>query len=294
VTDFDENDFYIGENPMKIKKFEHKKSLQTPANSAPGGKLKLVNIVTGLRGGLNFHFEIDGKMYFYGMTFLRGDLTTVLKCMKNPYSRCSNRSTILYNLKDCNYQKIFKNHPNIFYKSDPSFFDIHNYDINSFDIEKGHSCAGHDIVAYYKKYKPEVAPEFEKYQEMSEFKLVKIANRRGHPTFHFEISGKIYFYAFEGVKADYTIVLSCTKSPKSKCTNVGHILPSDCLKEIIKNTPEKLLTTKCKYPKILVKSDPRVYDINSYDINSFEMDGSHTCPGRELDVYYKSIFPIEN
>ena len=107
-------------------------------------------------------------------------------------------------------------------------------------------------------------------------KILKIANRRGHPNFTFAINGKVYFYGFRSVKADYTMVLQCQKS---KCSNSSFILPSEFLKDIIQNTPRY-----AKNPKCLDKSDPRVYDIKNYDINSFDIGKGHKCPGIELAV----------
>jgi hypothetical protein len=83
-------------------------------------------------------------------------------------------------------------------------------------------------------------------------KLVKIANHHGRPNFRFEINGKAYFYGIRGIKADYKIVLFSTKT----FPNNAYILPTECLKKIIRNSPKY-----STYPKILDKSDPRVYDI---------------------------------
>ena len=117
--------------------------------------------------------------------------------------------------------------------------------------------------------------------------LVKIVNRREHLTFHFVINGKVYFYASKGIKADYKIVLNCTKN--KLCDKTASIVPSDFLKQFIQNSPES-----SEYPKILDNSDPRVYDINNYDINSFESSGAHTCLGTSIDVYNKNNFQSKN
>ena len=126
--------------------------------------------------------------------------------------------------------------------------------------------------------------------------LLNISSRLGHPTFHFEMNGKIYFYGFQGIKADYKIVLYCTKTHlKSKCRNMVNILPSEFLKRIIQNTPNELKTSKY-YSKILDKSDPRVYYIKNYDINSFKSCGAHNHPGKERAVYFplKYTFLVKN
>ena len=47
--------------------------------------------------------------------------------------------------------------------------------------------------------------------KLVEIKLLKIANRLGHPHLHFEIDGKMYFYEIHGIKVDYKIVLRCQK-----------------------------------------------------------------------------------
>jgi hypothetical protein len=246
-------------------------------------KVKLVKI-ENRNGNPNLHFEIDGKMYFYGIEGIESDYKIVLRCQKNLYkSKCNNLSSILPSefLKQIIHdtskeQKL--DFPKFFNKLDPRVYDIKNYDLNSFEIGNGHKCPGTEIDVYLKNDIP------------GKYKLVKIGYQRGHPKFHFEINGKYYFYGIRGIKADYKIVLVCTKKSekgKSKCNNHSTILPSEFLKEIIQNKPKK-----SNYAKFLNKFDPRVYDIKNYDINSFNINLSnsgegHKCSGIELEVYSK-------
>ena len=112
-------------------------------------------------------------------------------------------------------------------------------------------------------------------------KLIKIANQRGYPKFHFEINGKIYFYGLRGIRADYKIVLVCTNA---SCRKSSSILGTEFLQELIEDNPIKTL-----FPKFFLDiSDPRIYDITYYDENSLSVFGSHKCPGTEIDVYVKS------
>ena len=76
-----------------------------------------------------------------------------------------------------------------FDKSDPKMFDIKNYDINTFEIGNGHNCLGTELDGYLKDIKP------------VKCKLLNIASRLGHPSFHFEIDGKFYFYGLKGVNS---------------------------------------------------------------------------------------------
>jgi hypothetical protein len=109
-------------------------------------------------------------------------------------------------------------------------------------------------------------------------KLVKIENRRGYPKFHFEIDEKRYFHRIYGIRANYEIVLRCTKSVSgSACNNRSTLLPSDFLKQIIKNSPKL-----SKYSKILDKSDPWVYDLKNYNLNSFDIGEGHICSGTQM------------
>ena len=308
MLDSDDSDFYIGEHQIidqndqtsenrithpNIDSFEIDEGHQCINTEIDVNvqknmlvECKLVKIVN-LRGHPNFHFEINGEMYFYGFQGIKADDKIVLYCTKK---LCRSQSSISASefLK-----QIFQNSPkNSKYtkkidRSDPRVYDIENYDINSFDIGKGHKCQGLGIENYLKST---TCDRPEKRAEKVKCKLIKISYRRGHPTFHFEIDGQIYFFGFRGIKADSKIVLCCRKVfLKSKCMNFSYIKPSEFLKQLIKKSPKKN-----EYPKYLDKSDPRVYDINNYDINSFESTGDHKHPGTKLDHYYKNIFSKEN
>jgi hypothetical protein len=70
-----------------------------------------------------------------------------------PSTLCNNISTVL---PSDFLQEIFQNRPSkskhryakIFDKSNPRVYDIDNYDLNSFDIGKGHKCPGTEISLY--------------------------------------------------------------------------------------------------------------------------------------------------
>ena len=118
-------------------------------------------------------------------------------------------------------------------------------------------------------------------------KFVTIANRSGHPSFHFEIDGQMYFYGILGIKEDYKIILRCTENRlRTKCRNTSSILPTEFLKLIIRNNSKTIY-----YPKSMDNWHPRVYDTNNYDINSFDICGGHNHPGTKLDVYFKESHP---
>jgi hypothetical protein len=275
------NDFYIGEQQIidqeeqstKIIKIEN---LQNCDLSQKKLKCKLVKI-ENRRGHPHYHFEIDGKSYFYGIYGIRANYEIVLRCTKSVAgSNCNNRSTILPSdfLKEIIQKRpaeIKHRYAKILDKSDPRVYDLKNYDLNSFDIGEDHKCSRTEIK---KVSKPEI---FNKLQ----CKLVKIENRRGYPKFHFELNGKMYFYGMNGVREDNNIVLLCTKT---LCNNISTILPSDFLKEIIQKRPSKFKNT---YPKFLDNSDPRFNDIDNYDINSFDIGEGHKCPGIAIDVYLR-------
>jgi hypothetical protein len=257
------------------------------------------------RGHPNFHFEINGKMYFYGFKGIKADDKIVLCCTKKyqkeePSTNCHSYASISASdfLKQI-IQKAPKNaqYTKTFDRSDLRVYDIDNYDMNSFDIGKGHKCQGLEIEVYsnaiyttYNRLNCNNAGRPEKKAEKVKCKLVKISNRLGHPNFHFEIEGQIYFFGSRGIKANHKIVLCCRKTYlKSKCYNFSYIMPSESLNQLITNSPRN-----SQYPKCWDKSDPRVYDINNYDINSFESSGDHRHPGTKLDDYYENIFPLKN
>jgi hypothetical protein len=284
------------EQTNEIKPSEnHNLQIETSENSKPSHKIspncasgtknerkincKILNIVDR-RGNPHFHIEIDGQIYFYGFRRVRADYKMVFQCQK---SKCNNTSFIspLENLKQIIHDKPkgHKTHVKKFLDIlDAKVYDTNNYDINSFEIGGGHNHPGTELDVYLKiNNKPEMGAK------KVNCKLLKITTRRGYPSFHFDINGKIYFYGFRGIRADYKIVFYCTI-----CRNKSSISPSEYLKEIIQNTPNKLQSTKVAYSKFIDKSDPKVYDINNYDINSFEICGSHKCAGTELDDYIKT------
>ena len=238
------------------------------------------------------HFEINGKMYFYGIIGVKADNKIVLRCQKSlsgSKSRCDNISTVVPSdfLKEIIHKRpaeIKNCYANSLDKSDPRVYDLKNYDLNSFDIGKGHKCSGTEIKKVSKSNnKPEI------FVNKLQCKIVKIEIRRGYPNLHFEINGKMYFYGIIGVKADNKVVLRCHKSLSGSsllCGNISTVLPSDFLKEIIQKRPSEI---KNCYAKSLDKSDPRVYDIDNYVINSFDIGKGHKCSGIENDVYLKSF-----
>ena len=115
-------------------------------------------------------------------------------------------------------------------------------------------------------------------------KLVKIVNCRGYPQLHFVIDEKMYFYGIKGIRADYKIILRCTKQSLG-CDNYSSIRPLDLLKQIIFKNSSKI---NYNYSKMLNVSNPRVYDSKNYDLNSFDIGKGHKCQGTEIDVYLKS------
>jgi hypothetical protein len=180
VTDSDLNDFYIGENPLiskEIAKFEDKKYPQTPyINSALGKtkmQCKLLKISRTVRGFPSYHFQINGKIFFYGFQGIKKDDKILLICTK-PYQKeqlnytCGCQSYILP-LKDLN--EIIAKSPlkrerrfmdrrktgkmtyaKTMDRTNPRVYDVNNYNINSFEIGKGHRCLGTEFDAYIKKY----------------------------------------------------------------------------------------------------------------------------------------------
>ena len=226
------------------------------------------------RGHLNFQFEINKKIYFYGCQGIKSDYSIVLCCTKSyqiGQSKSRNCSTYSFILPSESLKQIIQKsprsskYPKNFEKSDPKVFDIQNYDINSFVSYEDHKCPGTELSEYFEN-------------KTNKCKILGITHRRGHPHFHFEIDGKIYFYGIRGITANYKIILRCSKS--QRCPTLSSILPFDFLKEIIYDKP-----IKSRFPKFFDKSDPKVYDIKSYEINSFELGLDHTCLGTELGVY---------
>jgi hypothetical protein len=266
-------------------------------------KFKLVRIVDR-RGYPILHFEIDGKMYFYGVRGIRADYKIALGCTKS-YQNEKSKLTCCASPSFISPSEFLKEiiqaspksavYPKMFDKSDPRVYDLQNYDLHSFEIGKGHKCSGTDVESYLNFYnKPKIRPK------VVECKLLKITNRLDNPTLHFEMKEKVYFYGIRGIKSDYRIELYCTKTHfDHKCKNIGSIFPSEFLKKIIRSTPKnvKPMFNRKKYKyyaKTLDISDPKVYDINNYDLNTFENSVCHNHPGTQLDDYYTNIFPFEN
>jgi hypothetical protein len=161
MLDSDDNDFYIGEQQIidqeeQSTKIGKNQNLQNCALSQTKLKCKIVKIVNS-RGFPNLHFEINGKMYFYGIVGVRADNKIVLRCTKRSLSDssvcCNNLSTVLPSdfLKELIHKtSSVSRYANSLDKLDPRVCDIDNYDINSFDIGKGHKCSGIEIDVYLK------------------------------------------------------------------------------------------------------------------------------------------------
>jgi hypothetical protein len=123
-------------------------------------KCKLLKISRSARGYPSFHLQINEKVYFYGFRGIRKDDRIILVCTKTFENNtletkcCTNRSYILPSefLKEI-FQKGLKGSgfPLFMDKSDPRVYDIQNYDMNSFEIGKGHKCSGTEPAEYIKK-----------------------------------------------------------------------------------------------------------------------------------------------
>jgi predicted XRE-type DNA-binding protein len=285
----DDSDFYIGEQQKMDQEeqnieIEKKETLQNCALNQLKMKCKFVKI-ENRRGHPNFHFEIDGKSYHYGLLGIRSDNKITLRCTKNISGRpCANYSYIAHldSLKQIMQDKSSKRkYAKTLDISDPRVYDLKNYDINSFDIGKGHKCSNTVIKKNLKSNN-----KLENDINELNYKIVKIENRRGHPNFHFEIDGKRYFYGIRGIRTDYTIILRCTKRT---CYHLAFISPLDVLKQIMQDN-----SSKTNYSKTLDISDPRVYDLKNYDLNSFDIGEAHKCPGTEITIFSKSNNKPEN
>ena len=296
-----DSDFSIGEpQPVKNEKSEEiglneNKILQNCALDQTQNKFKLVRIVER-RGHPCLHFEIDGKMYFYGIQGIQADLKIVLCCTKtykneqSKFPRCQSCSFILPSeflkeiIKDTPKHAKY---PKLLDKSDSRVYDMNNYNLNSFEIGKGHKCQGTDVESYFELY-----PTID--QNLTNMKLYRILNRSGNPSFHFENDGKMFFHRITGIRADYKIVLACTRSYRTEqskstcCSSSSFILPSEFLKEIMQDAPKS-----ARYSLMFDKSDPRVYDMNNYDLNSLEIVKGHKCQGTDFASYLK-LHPIKD
>jgi hypothetical protein len=156
MLDSDDDDFYIGEQQIIDQEEQNieiikKETLQNCALNQSKMKCKLLKI-ENRRGHPNLHFEIDGKNYFYGIRGIRKDYKIVLKCTKHISGiTCNNNSFIapLDLLKQIMQDKSSRtNYSKMLDISDPRVYDLKNYDINSFDIGKGHKCNGTEISLY--------------------------------------------------------------------------------------------------------------------------------------------------
>ena len=170
MTDSDVNDFYIGDDPLitkEIAKFEDKKYSKTSfINSAFGQtkmKCKLLKISRTAKGFPKYHFQINGKIFFYGFVGIKQDDKIVLICTR-PYQKeqsdytCGCYSYILpleglYEIIEKNPFKKRGSPPKTMARSNPLVYDVNNYNIHSFEIGKGHRCLGTELDAY-NKYNP--------------------------------------------------------------------------------------------------------------------------------------------
>jgi hypothetical protein len=293
----DDSDFYMGDHSIidqiqqttdigqndnqEIEKSENINTSQISSNCAVNQtkiKFKFLKIALH-RGNPNFIFEINQKIYRYGLRGVKADFTMVLRCQKSICSITCFISpleilkTIIQNApKGSRFQKKLD-------QSDPKVYDIKNYDINSFEICGDHKCLGTDFSEY--KNTSQISPSVVLDKSKINCNLLKIDhNRGGHPTFHFEIDEKIYFYGLRGVKADYSFILRCQKAT---CGITCFISPLEILKKIIQDAPKG-----SRFQKILDQSDPKVYDINNYDQNSFEICRAHKCAGTEFGAYFET------
>ena len=166
MLDSDDNDFYIGEQQIKdqeeqITEIGKKEVLQNCALSQTKLKCKLVKIVD-CRGSPHLHFEINGKMHFYGIVGVRADNKIVLRCQKilsGSKLPCNNLSTVLPSefLKEIIQKQpseIKQIYPKFLDKSDPRFYDPANYDTNSFEICGNHNHPGMELDKYFKNIFP--------------------------------------------------------------------------------------------------------------------------------------------
>jgi hypothetical protein len=117
---------------------------------------------------------------------------------------------------------LFSKYSKILNMADPRFFDIYNYEINSFSICQAHRCLGTELSVYSES------------KVNRKCKLVKITKVRGSPILHFNINEKIYFYGIRGIKANYKINLKWVG-----CGTHSYISPSEYFKQIIQETSKE-------------------------------------------------------
>jgi hypothetical protein len=230
MRDTVDHEFYIGENPISDQN-EQTTEIRLNDNQENEKKLKVIfnfalsqtktkcNLlkIDNRRGHPYFHFEIDKKLYFYGLRAgVRADYKLDLVCTKTyakGKAKCDTHSSIFpleFLKKIIHHSPEKTTYPLFLDKSDPKVYDIQNYDINSLDIGKGHKCSGIELDEYNKMH--------EKHEKVK-CKLVKIAHTIcGSPIFYFEINGKMYFYSLRGIKKDYKMTLYCSKSGKKNVT----------------------------------------------------------------------------
>ena len=170
MTNFNENDFYNGENPIEISEFENENKLQPPANSALDQTKMIYKLlkISNRRGHPNFHFEINEKVYVYAFKRFTADFQMALICKEKScrtMSRISGKPVgiVPFYKPDPEFLKqTIQNVPNFanstkcLDKSDSRVYDIKNYDINSFVIGKNHKCTGTELDVYLDDMKNQV------------------------------------------------------------------------------------------------------------------------------------------
>jgi hypothetical protein len=83
-------------------------------------------------------------MYFYGIQGISKDFKIILRCQKQFLGKACNNSSFIAPLdllKQIMQDKSSKKNSKMLDKSDPMVYDLKNYDINSFDIGKGHNVS---------------------------------------------------------------------------------------------------------------------------------------------------------
>ena len=170
--DSDGSNFFIGEKqpshvtprPSAVILAEYYKQFDRNRKSL-NTKCKIMNI-TKVRGNPIFHFEMNGKIYNYGIKGIRADYKISLKCThdsknsaKNLKVKCGNMSFIFSTEtlasiiqdkpKEPKTAKMHGRYAKFLDKSDYRVYDINNYDLNTFEILGTHKCAGTELSVYY-------------------------------------------------------------------------------------------------------------------------------------------------
>ena len=151
MLESDDCEFYIGEHQ---KEDQHEESAEIRQNCAlipSKKKFKLVKIVKK-NNRPHLHFEIDGKMFFYGIVGVRANNQIVIKC-----TSCKNFSYILpseflWQIMQYKPGDLKLNYPKMFDYSDPKVYDIQNYDIDSFDIGRDSTIRKNRLVRIIDKH----------------------------------------------------------------------------------------------------------------------------------------------